>query len=219
MLSDKAPNITASRLGMFDLFMEWLFCDADHVSSEFGEAFLPIDRQHRASEDVGEIGRILKDFAAFLARDRGFVAIAEQWASQWTRRPDPSAVVAEAVTRARCAILMKLLRQQLTELDDILTPNLPRSVCYPDDLTNRETEVLRELASGMSKREIAESLDISINTVGTHVKNVYSKTGCSNRAEATRLATERGLVHESVRAHPNHAFRGQKITRWHHLNG
>ena len=63
-----------------------------------------------------------------------------------------------------------------------------------DDLTPRETEVLRQVALGLSNREIAEALDIGEETVKTHVGNVLSKLGAVNRAQATAQAITRGLV-------------------------
>jgi NarL family two-component system response regulator LiaR len=63
-----------------------------------------------------------------------------------------------------------------------------------DDLTPRETEVLRQVALGLSNREIAQALDIGEETVKTHVGNVLSKLGALNRAQATVQAIKRGLV-------------------------
>jgi DNA-binding NarL/FixJ family response regulator len=63
-----------------------------------------------------------------------------------------------------------------------------------DDLTPRETEVLRHLAHGLSNREIAAALDIGDETVKTHVANLLAKLGVENRAQATVQAIKRGLV-------------------------
>ena len=62
------------------------------------------------------------------------------------------------------------------------------------NLSKREREVLRLLATGKTDREIAEVLFISPRTVGNHVKNILSKTGCSNRTEAAVYATQRDLL-------------------------
>lgn len=51
-------------------------------------------------------------------------------------------------------------------------------------LTNREREVLRCVAQGFSNREIAEILLISHDTVKTHLRNIFSKTGTSDRTRA-----------------------------------
>jgi non-specific serine/threonine protein kinase len=52
------------------------------------------------------------------------------------------------------------------------------------DLSIREVEVLRMLADGLTDREIAEALVISIRTVQSHVSNVLHKMGVRHRAEA-----------------------------------
>ncbi|HYA08241.1 MAG TPA: LuxR C-terminal-related transcriptional regulator, partial [Gaiellaceae bacterium] len=63
-----------------------------------------------------------------------------------------------------------------------------------DELTARERTVLRLLAQGRSKREIAEELYVSFNTVHSHTKAVYRKLGASSRQEAVERAEELGLV-------------------------
>jgi DNA-binding NarL/FixJ family response regulator len=63
-----------------------------------------------------------------------------------------------------------------------------------EELTARETEVLRRLAQGLSNKEIAEALAISEETVKTHVSNVLAKLDAENRAQAIVQALKRGLV-------------------------
>ncbi|MGC5021532.1 response regulator [Micromonospora sp. DT47] len=60
-------------------------------------------------------------------------------------------------------------------------------------LTDRETEVLRLVAKGMSYRQIAERLGLSHRTVQNHVQNTLGKLQLHNRVELTRYAIERGL--------------------------
>lgn len=64
----------------------------------------------------------------------------------------------------------------------------------PDDLTPREIDVLRQLALGLSNRDIAVVLHVGEETVKTHVAHVLSKLGVENRAQATLQAIKRGLV-------------------------
>lgn len=61
-------------------------------------------------------------------------------------------------------------------------------------LTARELEVLRLLVAGRSNPEIAAALFISRRTVTTHVTNLFTKLGVSNRVEATVAAQQRGLI-------------------------
>jgi two-component system, NarL family, response regulator LiaR len=67
----------------------------------------------------------------------------------------------------------------------------PRS---PETLTERETEVLRQLARGKSNKEIANGLFISETTVKTHVKNIMQKLGVPSRTQAALYAARIGLV-------------------------
>jgi DNA-binding NarL/FixJ family response regulator len=60
-------------------------------------------------------------------------------------------------------------------------------------LTERETEVLRLVAKGMSYRQIAERLVLSHRTVQNHVQNTLGKLQLHNRVELTRYAIEKGL--------------------------
>ncbi|SFC52315.1 DNA-binding response regulator, NarL/FixJ family, contains REC and HTH domains [Nocardioides terrae] len=68
----------------------------------------------------------------------------------------------------------------------------------PDDqrLTERETEVLRMVAKGLSYRQIADRLVLSHRTVQNHVQNTLRKLQMHNRVELTRYAIERGLDEE-----------------------
>ena len=68
---------------------------------------------------------------------------------------------------------------------------------FPDNLTQREVEVLRHVASGLTNKEIGEMLFISVKTVNTHVANIFEKIGVSNRAEPTAYAISQGLSDES----------------------
>lgn len=68
------------------------------------------------------------------------------------------------------------------------------SQSYPDNLTEREVEVLRLISSGKSNRDIAATLFITTNTVANHVKNILSKTDSANRTEAAAYAMRRNLT-------------------------
>ena len=61
-------------------------------------------------------------------------------------------------------------------------------------LTPTETEILRDIALGLTTREIAEKRYSSFHTVNTHRKNIFRKIGVNNVHEATRYALRAGLV-------------------------
>jgi DNA-binding CsgD family transcriptional regulator len=56
-----------------------------------------------------------------------------------------------------------------------------------EQLTERETEVLAELRSGRTNRQMAAQLHVSINTVKFHLKNIYTKLGVGSRRAAVRM--------------------------------
>jgi HD-GYP domain-containing protein (c-di-GMP phosphodiesterase class II)/DNA-binding CsgD family transcriptional regulator len=65
---------------------------------------------------------------------------------------------------------------------------------WPAGLTDREVEVLRLLARGLSKKEIARTLVIAPGTVHTHTVHIYAKLSVSTRAGVALFAMEHGLV-------------------------
>jgi DNA-binding NarL/FixJ family response regulator len=64
----------------------------------------------------------------------------------------------------------------------------------PDELTARETDVLRLLAAGQTNREIARALFVGEATVKTHINRIYAKTASRDRAQAIRYAYTHGYV-------------------------
>ncbi len=64
----------------------------------------------------------------------------------------------------------------------------------PDGLTEREVEVLRLLAAGLSNSAIGEQLHISSNTAANHIRSILMKTGAANRTQAAMYAAQRSLV-------------------------
>jgi DNA-binding NarL/FixJ family response regulator len=71
-----------------------------------------------------------------------------------------------------------------------------RQVIDDDDvpLTQRETQVLRHVALGLSNKEIGKSLEISVETVKEHVQNILRKIAVSDRTQAAVWAVRKGLV-------------------------
>lgn len=62
------------------------------------------------------------------------------------------------------------------------------------ELSNREKDVLRELASGKTNKEIAEALFISVNTVITHRKNISAKLGVKSASGLSLYALMNGII-------------------------
>ena len=61
------------------------------------------------------------------------------------------------------------------------------------ELTDRETEILKYVATGMGYKEIAAALFLSHRTVQNHVQNIFGKLHLNNRVELARFAYERGI--------------------------
>ena len=92
----------------------------------------------------------------------------------------------EAVFTAGLAGLVLGEYRRLARGDDGADPGIP-------SLTDRETEVLRLVAKGLSYKQIAERLVLSHRTVQNHVQNTLNKLQLHNRVELARYAIEQGL--------------------------
>jgi len=97
-----------------------------------------------------------------------------------------------AITRAHTGLppetdsLMGKVRNTMVRRRPTYDENIP--------LTNREVQVVRHVALGLSNREIGRSLDISVETVKEHVQNVLRKLEANDRTEAAVWAVKKGLV-------------------------
>lgn len=113
-------------------------------------------------------------------------------------------LTAGVFTQERVEVL-KLLSTQMAyvkKLQSYLQDNTERvreEACtlLIDPLTDRETDVLKLIAAGMSNKEIGEKLDMALNTVKTHVKNIYGKLQVSRRVQVVTRARELNLIPET----------------------
>ncbi len=83
--------------------------------------------------------------------------------------------------------------QRMTEM--LLTPEPQKEENI--NLTKTETEILKDIALGMTTKEIADKRFSSFHTVNTHRKNIFRKLGVNNVHEATKYALRAGLVDEA----------------------
>jgi DNA-binding NarL/FixJ family response regulator len=108
-------------------------------------------------------------------------------------------VHAVRVIAAGDALLSPAVTRQLL---DHLVARLPQPAPPPNaalgELTERELEVLRLLARGLSNAEISASLSVTEATVKTHVSHVLDKLGLRDRVQAVVLAYELGLVNPGL---------------------
>lgn len=81
-----------------------------------------------------------------------------------------------------------------TFVDDILAKTRPVSSAAPEMLTRRERQLLAALPSPATTQEMADGLNLSVNTVKTHLRSTYRKLGARNRREAVATARKNGLL-------------------------
>lgn len=68
------------------------------------------------------------------------------------------------------------------------------SVAVPPALTGRQTEILQSLTRGLTNKDIAKQLGLSIRSVEDHVDRILGRIGAANRAEAVAIALRKHLL-------------------------
>jgi DNA-binding NarL/FixJ family response regulator len=101
-------------------------------------------------------------------------------------------------------LLKSMLREELVDTIRIvhaggrcIPPEIAVSIAEhvsDDDLSNREIDVLRRVAEGMSNKIIASQMALSEATIKSHLKNILSKLGANDRTHAVTIATKRGFL-------------------------
>ncbi len=103
-----------------------------------------------------------------------------------------------ALMRGESAISPKvarfLLKRFATPVPDTEGQKTRRQCVAEDELTRREGEVLSLIAKGYSYNEIAGLLELSRNTVRSHIRNIYRKLAVKSRSEAVFEAAQLGLI-------------------------
>jgi LuxR family maltose regulon positive regulatory protein len=94
----------------------------------------------------------------------------------------------ETAHRALLGDVVDLLRGELV-------PSVDREwLLKPEELSPSELRVLRYLPTNLTRPEIAQELYVSINTVNTHIRNVYAKLGARDRSSAVQRARDLRLL-------------------------
>ena len=102
------------------------------------------------------------------------------------------------IARGEALLAPRVTRRLIEEFARRAPPRAPTGVL--DELTEREREVLRLVARGMSNAEIAASLVVGETTVKTHVARILDKLGVRDRVQAVVMAYEHGVVTPGDRA-------------------
>jgi LuxR family maltose regulon positive regulatory protein len=127
----------------------------------------------------------LLDKALKLAEPGGFIRIfVDEGATM-------AALLREA---AKQGIAPNYVNQLLAAFGKAESPTQPVTQALIEPLSERELEVLRLLGTELSGPELAHELMVSINTLRTHTKNIYTKLGVNNRRAAFHRARELDLI-------------------------
>jgi DNA-binding NarL/FixJ family response regulator len=109
-------------------------------------------------------------------------------------RPQELVGAVRAVAAGDAVLSAPVTRRLLDQIAHRLPAPVKREDGALAELTDRELEVLRLLAGGLSNAEIAGALVVSDATVKNHVSNLLGKLGLRDRVQAVILAYETGLV-------------------------
>ena len=106
--------------------------------------------------------------------------------------PDDLIHAIRVVARGEALLAPAVTRRLIEDFASLPGPNAaPEGM---DELTEREVEVLRSLATGLSNAEIADALFVSEATVKTHISHILTKLDLRDRVQAVVVAYESGLV-------------------------
>jgi NarL family two-component system response regulator LiaR len=150
-------------------------------------------------DGIAAIRRITADQAearilvltSFAGDDKVFPAIKAGALGYLLKDSDPEDLLTaiESVYRGEPSLSPAIAQKVLSELRQ--PPDRPPT---PDPLTDREVEVIRLVAKGLSNLEVAERLVVTEATVRAHVSNILSKLHLANRTQAALYALREGLA-------------------------
>lgn len=100
----------------------------------------------------------------------------------------------EAAARGESFLQPSIAAKVVAEFNRLSQARPPRKLPFPESLSEREREVLRELAEGKSNKEIATALNLVEGTVKNHMSNILGKLGVLDRTQAALKAREFGII-------------------------
>ena len=181
------------------------YAGANLMAGANAAAFGSADRYLAQLDSVLGAPTADQHFERALEMDRRMGAVTHQvetlaaWSRHRAHRSGPtdgqtSPSAARLADEARALARRIGHRRVLRELDDVDPAPRAERAPLPNGLTEREVDVLRLVADGLSNREIGERLFISANTAANHVRSILIKTAAPNRTKAAVFATEHGLL-------------------------
>ena len=178
------------RVRMHSYFTERILARLDSLAPACALAALA----HERLDGGGYHRRLASAGVSYGAR---ILAAADVYHAMTEARPHRAALTAEqAATGVRAEVQAGRLDRDAVEavLAAAGQPADAGKRTYPAGLTDREVDVVRLLARGLTNKEIANALDISVKTAGHHVQHIFEKSGVTTRAAATLFAMQQGLV-------------------------
>jgi len=112
----------------------------------------------------------------------------------WIRRAGSGAMLHSNAEKNQIIQAIKSVSLGLSVLDPVLASAIPENDFQVEELTGRESEVLRLLAEGLGNRDIAVKLNISEHTIKFHIHSILEKLGAASRTEAVTRGLRSGLI-------------------------
>lgn len=157
--------------------------------SEYGAALiealiLQALARHLQGDDERALERL--EDALALAAPQGYV---RPFLVLGPREP-MTALLRQAISRG----IAPVYASKLLAAFDVSEGELPHTPTLVEPLSERERQVLRLVAAGLSNREIADELVVAVSTVKSHTNHIYGKLGVKSRTQAVARAQELGLL-------------------------
>jgi LuxR family maltose regulon positive regulatory protein len=193
------------------LLQETVDTTLGHISlceGDFSKAEISLAKVQDEAEKSGRVGNVIEILLlrALAARGAGNVAKAIDLLAKAVKLAEPegyirvfvdlgapmAALLKEAIPRG---INSSYIRKLLTEFERKQRPvNTTAYQPMVEPLTERELEVLRLLADGLSNEEIAKTLVLTVSTIKSHAHNIYAKLGVRTRTQAIKRAVSLNLL-------------------------
>ena len=192
--AEQVGALELSGAGLAKIELGWLALARGDASGAIAESRAGLERN-----------RLLRDLV-YIAHGTELLARAQAEAGAGDEAIeviDEALIVLEGTDMSVALERMQALRRELSAASRPAPPSFdpaardavaPRSLDAVDELTSREIEVLRLLATGLANREIAERLHVSVGTIKTHVHRILAKLDVGNRTQAVHHARAAGLL-------------------------
>ncbi len=178
-----------------------LVVDVELASGRVGDARAALDRWPEGGRDVRTaVERLLRSSAVLVAEGRPAEARTSLQAAldlaepEGLRRPFLEQPAALRLLRKQALRGSRVFERSIIERASVLEGRATAGTGLADPLTDREREVLDYLPTRLSNQEIASSLYVSVNTLKSHLRHVYTKLDVTDRDACVERASKLGLL-------------------------